>query len=103
LDRIWGQSAVTAPTGIARVCRGRCNAAMGTKSREVIWGGQIMGAEIHARHAREEAWEAAVRPIAPRLVHKKGPIAYSGDGMGPARELKTQNAGSKNSEAYETK
>jgi hypothetical protein len=28
--------------------------AMGTKSREVIWGGPIMGAEIHARHAREE-------------------------------------------------
>jgi len=24
--------------------------AMGTKSREVIWGGQIMGAKIHARH-----------------------------------------------------
>jgi hypothetical protein len=32
---------------------------MGTKSREVIWGGQIMGAEIHARHAREEARRAA--------------------------------------------
>jgi len=32
---------------------------MGTKSREVIWGGQIMGAEIHARHAREEARKAA--------------------------------------------
>ena len=31
---------------------------MGTKSREVIWGGQIMGAEIHARHAREEAKKA---------------------------------------------
>jgi hypothetical protein len=34
-------------------------AAMGTKSREVIWGGQIMGAKIHARHAREEAKKAA--------------------------------------------
>jgi len=33
--------------------------AMGTKSREVIWGGQIMGAKIHARHAREEAQKAA--------------------------------------------
>ena len=33
--------------------------AMGTKSREVIWGGPIMGAEIHARHAREEARKAA--------------------------------------------
>jgi hypothetical protein len=33
-------------------------AAMGSKSREVIWGGTIMGAEIHARHAREEAQKA---------------------------------------------
>ena len=32
---------------------------MSTKSREVIWGGQIMGAETHARHAREEARKAA--------------------------------------------
>src|SRR3981081_261133 len=32
---------------------------MGTKSREVIWGGQIMGAKIHARHARDEATKAA--------------------------------------------
>ena len=32
---------------------------MSTKSREVIWGGQIMGAEIHARHARAEAKKAA--------------------------------------------
>jgi hypothetical protein len=34
--------------------------AISTKSREVIWGGQIMGAEIHARHAREEARKADV-------------------------------------------
>jgi hypothetical protein len=32
---------------------------MGTKSREVIWGGQIMGAEIRARQAREESQKAA--------------------------------------------
>jgi hypothetical protein len=31
---------------------------MGTKSREVIWGGQIMGAKIHARQAREAAQKA---------------------------------------------
>ena len=31
---------------------------MGTKSREVIWGGQILGANIHANHAREEANKA---------------------------------------------
>jgi hypothetical protein len=34
-------------------------ATMGTKSREVIWGGQISGAKIHARHARQEAQKAA--------------------------------------------
>jgi hypothetical protein len=32
---------------------------MSTKSREVIWGGQIMGAEMRARRAREEARKAA--------------------------------------------
>nr|QDP21195.1 hypothetical protein FNV92_03015 [Bradyrhizobium cosmicum] len=31
---------------------------MGTKSREVIWSGQIMGAKIRAKHAREEATRA---------------------------------------------
>jgi len=33
--------------------------AMGTKSREVIWGGQIMNAKILARRAREAAQKAA--------------------------------------------
>jgi hypothetical protein len=33
---------------------------MGSKSREVIWGGTIMGAEISARHAREEAQKTAL-------------------------------------------
>jgi hypothetical protein len=32
---------------------------MGTKSREVIWGGQIMGAKIRARGACEAADKAA--------------------------------------------
>jgi hypothetical protein len=32
---------------------------MSTKSREVIWGGQIMGAEIRAKSAREAAQKAA--------------------------------------------
>jgi hypothetical protein len=32
---------------------------MSTKSREVIWGGQIMGADIRARGAREAAQKAA--------------------------------------------
>src|SRR3954469_18244550 len=31
---------------------------MGTKSREVIWGGRIMGAKIRAQHAREVAQKA---------------------------------------------
>ena len=31
---------------------------MSTKSREVIWGGQIMGADIHAKAARETAKKA---------------------------------------------
>jgi hypothetical protein len=34
-------------------------AAMSTKSREVIWGGAIMGAEMTARQARDEAKKAA--------------------------------------------
>jgi hypothetical protein len=32
---------------------------MSTKSREVIWGGTIMGAKMRARHAREAAQKAA--------------------------------------------
>jgi hypothetical protein len=32
---------------------------MNTKSREVIWGGQIMGAEIRAKNARQQARKAA--------------------------------------------
>jgi len=30
---------------------------MSTKSREVIWGGRILGAKIHAQGARERAQE----------------------------------------------
>jgi hypothetical protein len=32
---------------------------MSTKSREVIWGGQVMGAKIRAQGAREAAKKAA--------------------------------------------
>src|SRR4051812_50176937 len=32
---------------------------MNTKSRQVIWGGRIMGAEIRAKSAREDARRAA--------------------------------------------
>ena len=31
---------------------------MSTKSRQVIWGGRIMGARMRADHAREEAKKA---------------------------------------------
>jgi hypothetical protein len=31
---------------------------MSTKAREVIWGGRIMGANIHAKAAREDARKA---------------------------------------------
>jgi hypothetical protein len=41
--------------------------AMGTKSREVIWGGAIMGARIHAKHAREEAQ----KPLAKLTARKR--------------------------------
>jgi hypothetical protein len=62
LDRTVGAAAsLRAPKVVA--LRALAGAAvipvMGTKSREVIWGGQIMGAKIHARHAREEATKAA--------------------------------------------
>jgi hypothetical protein len=44
-------------------CKGRARGAvigrMSTKSREVIWGGRIMGAEIRAQDAREAAQKAA--------------------------------------------
>jgi hypothetical protein len=32
---------------------------MSSKSREVIWGGAVMGANMHAKTAREEAQKAA--------------------------------------------
>ena len=48
---------------------------MSTKSREVIWGGQIIGAEIRARSAREAAQKAlrdADRAEAEGLVNPHG-------------------------------
>src|SRR4051794_25696686 len=43
-------------SGIAAKLEGRCNRTMGTKSREVIWGG---AAKMSAEHARKRAIEAA--------------------------------------------
>jgi hypothetical protein len=45
-------------SGIARSRKGRCNAAMSTKSREVIYGSQIRGGKIRADGVRERAAEA---------------------------------------------
>ena len=46
-------------SGVASGGARRCNARlMSTKSREVIWGGQIMGARMRAEAARAEAREA---------------------------------------------
>ena len=43
------------PSGVAPRGKARCNRAMSTKKREVIFGGRIMGAKIRAEHARELA------------------------------------------------
>ena len=51
-DRLLGSpaSAAATPSGLPAHAWGAAIHAMSTKSREVIWGGQIMGAEIRARH-----------------------------------------------------
>jgi hypothetical protein len=47
------------PSGVASRRKGGCNAPiMSTRSREVIWGGRIMGARIRAEGAREDAQKA---------------------------------------------
>src|ERR1700749_4982339 len=60
LTEPWCGRSVPAPnpSSIAWGIRARCNAPMGTKSREVIWGGRIMGAKIRAEGAREDATRA---------------------------------------------
>ena len=45
-------------SGIAGGGEARCNALMSTKSRQVIYGGRIMGADIRALDAREAAKQA---------------------------------------------
>jgi hypothetical protein len=69
---------------------------MSTKSREVIWGGQIMGAEIHARHAREEARKAAREAIPPRLVRvvvADGRLWRAGTAVADDRAMPPRRAG----------
>src|SRR5258708_12723829 len=46
------------PSGIARRRKARCNAVMSTKSRQTIYGGRIIGAEIRAQGARKAAQKA---------------------------------------------
>jgi hypothetical protein len=55
---------------------------MSTKSREVIWSGQIMGAEVTARRAREEA--KAVLRAADRAEAHAWSVRMEGYG-GPAQ------------------
>ena len=59
---------------------------MSTKSREVIWGGQIMGADIRARKARETAQQAARK--ADRAEAEAWSIRMEGYG-GPAQPSPT--------------
>jgi hypothetical protein len=46
------------PSGIAPSCKARCNAYHETRSRQVIYGGRIIGAKIRAEGARKRAAEA---------------------------------------------
>jgi hypothetical protein len=61
VDRAVGCSPALASisSGLSAAASGAVMPAMGTKSREVIWGGTIMGAKIRAQGAREEAQKAA--------------------------------------------
>jgi hypothetical protein len=74
------------PSGIAWALRSRCNTLMGTKSREVIWAGRILGAKIRAEGAREDALKA-VR-AADRAEAEAWSIRMEGYG-GPAQPSPT--------------
>ena len=62
IDRTGGAAGpfpASIPSGIASARKRRCNApAMNTKSRQVIYGGRIIGAKIRAERAREAARQA---------------------------------------------
>jgi hypothetical protein len=64
----------------------RCNAAMSTKSRQTIYGGRIIGAEIRAQGAREAA-QKAIRE-ADRAEAEAWSIQMEGYG-GPAQPSPT--------------
>jgi hypothetical protein len=46
------------PCGLRAAISGAVIVSMGTKSREVIWSGRIMGAKMRAQEARRRAQEA---------------------------------------------
>jgi hypothetical protein len=63
---------------------------MSTKKREVIWGGRIMGADMRAQTARQEARKAPVPLIEPRQKH--GRFAWKAMADQPSRPLRSVNA-----------
>ena len=64
---------------------------MSTKSREVIWGGQIMGAEIHARvPGRPTRRKRPARRIVPRPMH--GQFAWRATAARHSPRQRSRNA-----------
>ena len=63
---------------------------MSTKSREVIWGGRIMGADIHAKAARETA-KKAIRE-ADRAEAEAWSVRMEGYGGPRSRPPRSANA-----------
>jgi hypothetical protein len=74
------------PSALELIRTGYRSKVRGTNSRQVIWGGQIKGAEIDARHAREEAQKAARE--ADRAEAKLWSVRMEGYG-GPAQPSPT--------------
>jgi hypothetical protein len=74
------------PSGMPKAASGAVMAPMSTKSREVIYGGQVIGAKIRAEDVREAA-EMAVRE-ADRAASAYGRIQMEAYG-GPARPSPT--------------
>jgi hypothetical protein len=65
-------------------------AAMSTKKREVIWGGRIMGADMRAQMARQEASKAA--RAADRAEAEAGRSAWKAMAARPSRARRLANA-----------
>jgi Fe-S-cluster-containing hydrogenase component 2 len=66
------------PSGIAPPRKGRCNPAMGTKSREVLYGGKVRAAKMNAeRAAAREADRAEAHAGSLRMEGFGGPAQPS--------------------------